>query len=310
MIATVSSQESGQALASRVRWAVRDSGAGVGLAFVDESVEENAEAAYKLARDAEAAGLGAKDGEILDGAENKDGSDLVEALREGHLKLWYQRIVDIESGSLRAVSAQVRWDTVGGNAVSAERFWEMARTNGVAKDVTMWMLKTVATETAGVGREDLRVHVPCDLASTEDAAFPEMVMGALLGETRERAVLDVSGDARDLNSRMAANLRLVRGMGVQVALDGVTEGWSGLSRLAATEWDYVNLERSMCHRVSQKPRNEACVRAVVLLARECGAEVVCHGVENEEDADMLKRLGVTMAEGYLWSRPGPVRTIA
>lgn len=308
IVATVPSAESAQALASRVRWAVQDAGVGVGLAFVDDQIADTAEAAHRLCRDAEAAGLGAREGEIVDGGDTKEASELVEALRNGQLKLWYQRIIDVETGETRAATAQVRWDTQNGTAVSADRFWEMACQVGAARDVTMWALKTAAMETTG--RDGLRVHVPCDLATCEDAGFPEMVMEALMGEARERIVLDVSGDAKDVTSRMSANLRLVRGMGVGICLDSITEGWSGLSRLASVEWDYVKIERSVCHRASQKPRAEAVVRAVVGAAQACSAEPICMGIENEEDAKLIAGMGVKSAEGYLWSRPGPARILA
>ena len=312
IIAHVPSQDSAHALASRVRWAVQDAGVGVGIAFADESIEELADAAAKLEHDCEAAARGANPGEIIGGGARQTGSALMEALREEKLRLWYQPIVRIEDGSMVGAEALCRWEPNEGGAVSADRFWEMAVEHGIERDITMWALRRAVTETQQlVEKRDIQIHVNCSLTQVDDPTFPDAILEAVNGVTPGHVVLEiVENGAREISQRMAANLRLVRGMGVKTALDDFGSGWSGLSRLSNLEWDYVKIDRSLCHRVSQKTRQQACARAAIQVATECGALVVAEGVEHQDDADMLASLGALYGQGYLWSRPGPVRVIA
>jgi EAL domain-containing protein (putative c-di-GMP-specific phosphodiesterase class I) len=282
---------------------VQDAGVGVGIAFADEDIEELADAAAKLEHDCEAAARGANPGEIIGGGERQTGSALMEALRNEKLRLWYQPV---------GAEALCRWETNEGGVVSADRFWEMAVEHGIERDVTMWALRRAVTETQQlVEKRDIQIHVNCSLTQVDDPTFPDAILEAVNGVTPGHVVLEiVENGAREISQRMAANLRLVRGMGVKTALDDFGSGWSGLARLSNLEWDYVKIDRSLCHRVSQKTRQQACARAAIQVAQECGALVVVEGIEHQDDADVLMSLGAQYGQGYLWSRPGPVRIIA
>ncbi len=60
--------------------------------------------------------------------------------------------------------------------------------------------------------------------------------------------------------------------------------------------------------VARSTRDMFVVRAIVSLANDFGQRTIAEGVEDERTADVLRELGVTFAQGYLFGRPGPVAT--
>lgn len=65
----------------------------------------------------------------------------------------------------------------------------------------------------------------------------------------------------------------------------------------------LKIDRSFIDGVAREERGRKFVRSIVDLAHELGLEVVAEGVEDEADRDVLARMGVTRAQGFLWSEP-------
>ena len=67
----------------------------------------------------------------------------------------------------------------------------------------------------------------------------------------------------------------------------------------------VKIDKSFIDRLLNDADGETMVRAVVALSHELGMKAIAEGVEDEEQAASLTRLGCTMAQGYLFARPMP-----
>jgi EAL domain-containing protein (putative c-di-GMP-specific phosphodiesterase class I) len=100
----------------------------------------------------------------------------------------------------------------------------------------------------------------------------------------------------------AALLRELRDFGVKIYLDDFGTGYSSLSHFHKLPVDALKIDRSfvMSLVVSDRP---AIVESILALARTLKTSVVAEGVESEDQARELERLGCTHAQGYLFSRP-------
>ena len=120
----------------------------------------------------------------------------------------------------------------------------------------------------------------------------------------ERSVLhDIEGAARVLNR--------LKAVGVESALDDFGTGHSSLSLLQRLPVDVVKIDRSFVRDIAEDPRDLTLVTAIAGLAVELGLGVVAEGVETVEQHSILSRLGLTNAQGYLYSpavRPEQILT--
>ena len=70
--------------------------------------------------------------------------------------------------------------------------------------------------------------------------------------------------------------------------------------------DVIKLDISITRGVDQDGSRRALASALISFAAEVDASLVAEGVETIAEMKTLQRLGVTLAQGYLFARPGPL----
>jgi EAL domain-containing protein (putative c-di-GMP-specific phosphodiesterase class I) len=115
-------------------------------------------------------------------------------------------------------------------------------------------------------------------------------------EVTEGVIVEGAGEAREAIDQIAA-------LGVGIAIDDFGTGYSGLAYLKRLPIDTVKIDQSFVRDLTIDPDDAAIVTAIVAMARSLGVDVIAEGVETEEQAAELKRLGCYRAQGYLLSRP-------
>jgi EAL domain-containing protein (putative c-di-GMP-specific phosphodiesterase class I) len=95
----------------------------------------------------------------------------------------------------------------------------------------------------------------------------------------------------------------LRRLGVEIAIDDFGTGYSSLSYLRRLQVDVVKLDRSFVSGMTENPRDEAVVAAMVELAHALGLRVIAEGVETEEQLATLEALGCDSMQGFLLAEP-------
>src|ERR1700730_17394125 len=103
-------------------------------------------------------------------------------------------------------------------------------------------------------------------------------------------------------------LRELRDFGVKIYLDDFGTGYSSLSHLHKLPVDALKIDRSFV-RSLLLPDRPAIVESILALARTLNTSVVAEGIESDLQARELERLGCTHAQGFLFSRPLPIRSV-
>jgi CheY-like chemotaxis protein len=120
---------------------------------------------------------------------------------------------------------------------------------------------------------------------------------SLLGvEVTEGALLHDS-------ERVAAALREMRGMGLEISLDDFGTGYSSLSRLRSLPIDILKVDRSFVSDVTAAPESASVTRSIINLAHGLQISVLAEGVETEGQLNMLVANGCDHIQGYFFSQP-------
>ena len=142
---------------------------------------------------------------------------------------------------------------------------------------------------------------------------PEFSTSSLLelleryGFPADRLVIELTERERieDLEG-VRQKLAAVRRAGVRLAADNLGAGNAGLRLLSDLRFDVLKVDLGLVQRTAPGAPSSAVVESIVAFASRTGALVIGEGVEQEEQMAQLVRLGVTAAQGYLFSRPGPL----
>ena len=106
--------------------------------------------------------------------------------------------------------------------------------------------------------------------------------------------------------RVRLKLATCRSSGMRLAADDLGAGNSGLRLLSDLHFDVVKVDLGLIQRSSTSAPSSAVVESIVAFASRTGALVIGEGVEREEQVEQLTQLGVTAAQGFLFSKPGPL----
>ncbi|MGA3401899.1 MAG: EAL domain-containing protein, partial [Acetobacteraceae bacterium] len=106
-----------------------------------------------------------------------------------------------------------------------------------------------------------------------------------------------------------ATLHELRSIGVSIAMDDFGTGYSSLSYLRRFPFDRIKIDQSFVRELGKQGDCGAIIRAVITLSRDLGMATTAEGVETREQLCALAEAGCSGIQGYLFSRPVPLRDI-
>ena len=234
------------------------------------------------------------------------------ALRAGELRLEFQPIVELGSGTCSGVEALTRWDTADG-PVPPDVFIPVAEETGLISELGAWVLDEALRTQRGWRDQGLDVRLRVNVSAHElrNRSYVDGVLEALArhGAGAEVLGLEVTESVLVEDDAVTQeNLQRLSDAGVSLLVDDFGTGYSSLSYLERFPVvDVLKVDRSF---LLQGSRGHAVVQAVVGLARAFGFLVCAEGVETQEQLAYLRELGCDLAQGYLLARPAPAADVA
>jgi EAL domain-containing protein (putative c-di-GMP-specific phosphodiesterase class I) len=135
-----------------------------------------------------------------------------------------------------------------------------------------------------------------------DIAQAHAISPALMEiEITEEATLDTQAAGAELARLEAAGFRL--------AVDDFGMGHSSLAYLVSLHIDRLKIDRSFVTGIATSRENQALIAALIGIGHALSIDIVVEGVENEEEAEVLRMLGCRHAQGYHFARPMPATDI-
>jgi len=237
--------------------------------------------------------------------------DLRQAIGTGALDVHYQPCVDLESGRITGCEALVRWRHPERGFVSPAEFIPIAEDTGLINQLGEWVLSTACAEAAR-WPEEIRLAVNVSPIQFKSGTLALKVAAALAasGLAPGRLDLEITEAVliRDDEAALAV-LHQLRAIGVRIALDDFGTGYSSLSYLQRFPFDKIKIDRCFVDHIAEPNGSSSIVQAVVSLAAARRMKTTAEGVETDEQRRLLRALGCTEMQGYLFSKARPVAEI-
>ncbi len=231
------------------------------------------------------------------------------ALEKSEFVLHYQPVVDAGDERVVSFEALVRWNSDEHGFVSPAKFIPLAEDTRLIVPIGSWVLQEACREAASNWPENVRVNVNVSPEQLLEPDFAGTVVRALShsGLDPKRLEIEVTESIfmRDASIARKA-LEQCMALGCSIALDDFGTGYSSLGYLRKLKFTTIKVDRSFVQGAAQNsPESLAIVRAVVAMADSLGMTTTAEGVENQEEADMIRRMGCTKIQGYHFGRPMP-----
>jgi diguanylate cyclase (GGDEF)-like protein len=233
--------------------------------------------------------------------------DLRRALANEEFELFYQPLVNLQSGKISTCEALLRWNHPLRGMVSPIDIIPVAEDMGMIIDLGRWILRKACLECT---------RWPEAVSVAVNFSPQQFHQRDLLSEVRY--ALDVSGlpahrlEIEITESSLLRNTQLtlellsqLRELGIRISLDDFGTGYSSLSYLHNFPLQKVKIDRSFLEGIDTD-RPLRLLRGVARLSADLGMSVVVEGIETNEQLELVNADGtVTEAQGYLFSRPVP-----
>ena len=236
---------------------------------------------------------------------------LMDALRHGRFRIFFQRMQSLDAGGPLRVEVLVRlWDPVRGELIAPGQFIALAERFHLIGEIDRWMLGQVLSligrhpelqlQLGQAGSRQTRRHGHAGgqqvLASiAQHGVRPDL----LCFEITETQAIGNLAQAREF-------MQTLHDAGCRFSLDDFGSGYASFAYLRELPFDTLKIDGLFVRDMQTEPTHQAMVRSMVDMARLLDKPVVAEFVESASVAQLLTELGVQWGQGYHFHQPEPL----
>ena len=244
-------------------------------------------------------------------AQEFDPGELRRALKNGEFFPYFQPLVVLATGKLHGFEVLARWEHPNLGIISPDIFIPMAESHGLVGEISSQVLQKAFEATALHGK-GFRLAFNISPLQLKDLTLPRHIrqIAEDAGFPLECATVEIteSAMAEDMTAARLISADF-KAMGCRISLDDFGTGYSSLYHLKSLPFDELKVDRSFVRSMTTERESRKIVAAVVGLGQSLGLKTVAEGVETQEQADMLVRLGCEMGQGFHYGRTAPAEQL-
>jgi PAS domain S-box-containing protein len=237
--------------------------------------------------------------------------ELMQALKNGEFRLFYQPQVSLVDGGILGVEALIRWQHPTRGLLRPQDFLPDVEEGSLSLPIGWWTLETACAQLAAWRAEGLpaiRMGVnlfPSQYRSERLAPYVAELLERYdiepqLLELEVTETIALLQDEQGLKSFDA-----LREQGVRIAFDDFGTGYASLSSLQQFPLTTLKLDRGFVRNVLTNANDAVITRSIIGMANDLHLTTIAEGIETPEQEAFLRMLGCRLGQGYLYSKPIP-----
>lgn len=236
-------------------------------------------------------------------------AELRQALERNEFVLHYQPKIDGKTAHVVGIEALIRWNHPEKGMLYPIDFIPVAEETGIIKYIDEWVLHTACSQLKAwieEGITDMRLAVNLSAWQFKDQHLVETVAKVLAATGIPPSLLELeiteTAAIENINFTQNTLAKLIK-MGVIISIDDFGTGYSSLNYLKNFPINFLKIDKSFVADIIKDTNTYSIVRAIIEVAHALKLKVVAEGVENEEQLNLLNKLGCDEIQGYLISKP-------
>jgi len=234
------------------------------------------------------------------------------AVQDRQFELYYQIQVDSQNRPVGA-EALIRWEHPQLGIVSPNDFIPLAEASDIILPIGLWVLDTACAQLKSWQSNPctcwLSIAINISPRQFHQADFVDTVLqaiarwdispGSIKLELTETVILDNTNETIE-------KMHQLKRAGVEFALDDFGTGYSSLSYLTQLPLSQLKMDQSFVRKIGITENDDIIVQTILAMAKSLAIKVIAEGVETEAQRSFLAKLGCSLFQGYLFSKPVPV----
>ncbi len=230
------------------------------------------------------------------------------ALIDREFYVVYQPRVDLETFELCGAEALVRWKPLYGDVIKPGDFIPIFEKNGFIADLDIYVFEEVCNFIKDKSRFRELPVISVNLSSftlVHEKAVGNLIKIAKKYDIKPRQIeIEIAENLLvEFDSTMETRINQLRVFGFKLSIDDFGEGASSLNHLTNFNANIVKLDKAFLDKAGNDIGEYTVVRNIINLVHDLKMKAVCEGVENVEQAKILKEIGCDYAQGYFFDKP-------
>ncbi|GEM_PF-229740 len=237
---------------------------------------------------------------------------LLNALKNQEFYLVYQPKIDLRSGRVVGVEALLRWEHAGA-LIGPATFICLAEELGIIGEITKWVVRNSVAQAVCWAHAGVHMPIALNLSPKDlkDQSVVRYLIECIEESTLDPRLIEVELTERGLfenEQTLLQLLKMLRDLGVKVALDDVGTGYNSLVDLVVIPIDHIKIDKTFIDHIASE-NYRVLVKSIIDFAHNTGGEVIAEGVETKEQLGILENMGCSFVQGYYFSKPLPLNEL-
>lgn len=227
--------------------------------------------------------------------------------------VYFQPKISVQNRSLIGAEALVRYKTSRGTIVAPDQFIPILEEVHLISIVDFYVFDSVCakiSEWLEEGNSIVPVSVNFSRCSLVEENFSQRLEEIWRKYNIPKAYIEIEVtetiETND-NYSFLRVMEIIRNLGFAITIDDFGVRYANLSLFTTANFDVLKIDKSLITDLPENKRAQAVLQSITDICRKMGVHLIVEGVETEEQLDVLKQINCDGAQGYLFSRPLPLK---
>lgn len=241
--------------------------------------------------------------------ENEIVNDMKEAMEQKQFKVYFQPKYSIKSHEIIGAEALVRWERDNGTVLSPNAFIPVYENNGKIIELDFYVFETVVefiAENLKAGREQVPISINASSFHASDPQTINTYINILKKYNVDPAMVEIELTETAVVSEYESVRKLFDSFqlhGIKTAMDDFGSGYSVLNTIVDIPVDVIKIDRGFITSCLETDRGIYFLKHLIDMIRNLGYQIICEGVETDEQIEILRQIGCDEIQGYWYSKP-------
>ncbi len=235
--------------------------------------------------------------------------DLYDAELDRDFFILFQPQVNAKTRQITGVEALIRWNHPEYGLVPPIEFIPLAERTRFIETLGGWVMRQACFQGKAwleEGKEPLTISVNVSPWELRQPDFTERVLAILKQSGFPPSLLEIEMTEHifiEGTEQIIETLNALHLYGIRIALDDFGTGFSSMQSLVELPFDQLKIPKEIVQEAIHSEKKRAMIETIIQLGKRLDMTIVAEGIELEEEATLLERLGCHTLQGYLFHRP-------
>ncbi|NLH80473.1 MAG: EAL domain-containing protein [Phyllobacteriaceae bacterium] len=223
----------------------------------------------------------------------------------------FQPVIDLATGRLTGFEVLARWLHPTRGQIPPVVFIPIAEETGLLSRLTTKLLRQ-ACLSARAWPPHIKIAVNISPVDFKNPWLAQEILQILteVGFPPQRLEIEITESALVVDHDQATQtLMSLKNQGISIALDDFGTGYASLHQLRMLPFDKIKIDQSFVKTMRENTDSRMIVKAIIGLSGSLGLPTTAEGIENSGNADILRDLGCTLGQGFLYSEAVPAKAV-